>query len=33
MIGALTISRMVTDPELSTEILRETEKSLTATRS
>ena len=28
MIGALTVSRMVTDPELSTEILKEAEKSL-----
>jgi TetR/AcrR family transcriptional repressor of nem operon len=28
MIGALTMSRIVTDPELSTEILRETQKSL-----
>ena len=28
MIGALTMSRMVTDPELSAEILREAEKSL-----
>jgi TetR/AcrR family transcriptional repressor of nem operon len=33
MIGAVTISRMVTDPELSAEILREAEKSLTAARS
>ena len=30
MIGALTVSRMVTDPELSTEILKEAEKSLEA---
>jgi TetR/AcrR family transcriptional regulator, transcriptional repressor for nem operon len=29
MIGALTMSRIVTDPELSAEILREAEKSLT----
>ena len=29
MIGAMTMSRMVTDPELSAEILREAEKSLT----
>ena len=29
MIGALTMSRMVTDPELSAEILREAKKSLT----
>jgi TetR/AcrR family transcriptional regulator, transcriptional repressor for nem operon len=28
MIGALTMSRMVTDPELSAEILREAKKSL-----
>jgi TetR/AcrR family transcriptional repressor of nem operon len=33
MIGALTMSRMVTDPELSAEILQEAEKSLTAARS
>ena len=33
MIGAVTMSRMVTDPELSAEILREAEKSLTAARS
>jgi hypothetical protein len=32
MIGAVTISRIVTDPELSVEILRGAEKSLTATR-
>jgi TetR/AcrR family transcriptional regulator, transcriptional repressor for nem operon len=31
MIGALTMSRMVTDPELSAEILREAKKSLTKT--
>jgi TetR/AcrR family transcriptional repressor of nem operon len=30
MIGAVTMSRMVTDPELSAEILREAEKSLIA---
>jgi TetR/AcrR family transcriptional regulator, transcriptional repressor for nem operon len=30
MIGAMTMSRMVTDPELSAKILREAEKSLTA---
>ena len=29
MIGALTMSRVVTDPELSAEILKEAEKSLT----
>ena len=28
MIGALTMSRIVTDPELSAEILKEAEKSL-----
>jgi TetR/AcrR family transcriptional repressor of nem operon len=28
MIGAVTMSRVVTDPELSAEILREAEKSL-----
>ena len=33
MIGAVTMSRMVTDPELSAEILREAEKSLIAARS
>jgi TetR/AcrR family transcriptional repressor of nem operon len=33
MIGAVTMSRMVTDPELSAEILREAEKSLMAARS
>ena len=33
MIGALTMSRIVTDPELSAEILREAEKSLMAARS
>ena len=33
MIGAVTMSRMVTDPELSTEILREAQESLTAARS
>src|SRR6516164_8526797 len=33
MIGAVTMSRMVTDPELSAEILREAEKSLMASRS
>ncbi len=33
MIGAVTISRMVTDPELSAEILREAEKSSMAARS
>jgi TetR/AcrR family transcriptional repressor of nem operon len=33
MIGAVTISRMVTDPKLSAEILREAEKSLIAARS
>jgi TetR/AcrR family transcriptional repressor of nem operon len=33
MIGAMTISRMVADPELSAEILREAEKSLIAARS
>jgi TetR/AcrR family transcriptional regulator, transcriptional repressor for nem operon len=31
MIGALTMSRVVTDPELSAEILREAEKSLSKT--
>jgi TetR/AcrR family transcriptional repressor of nem operon len=31
MIGALTMSRMVTDPELSAEILREAKKSLSKT--
>ena len=31
MIGAMTMSRMVTDPELSAEILREAEKSLSKT--
>src|SRR5262249_21194171 len=33
MIGAVTMSRMVTDPVLSAEILREAEKSLMAARS
>src|SRR5215467_7831906 len=33
MIGAVTMSRMVTDPELSAEILREAEKTLMAARS
>jgi TetR/AcrR family transcriptional repressor of nem operon len=33
MIGAVTMSRIVTDPDLSAEILREAEKSLTAARS
>jgi TetR/AcrR family transcriptional repressor of nem operon len=33
MIGAVTMSRMVTDPELSAEILREAEKILAAARS
>ena len=33
MIGAVTMSRVVTDPELSAEILREAEKSLMAARS
>jgi TetR/AcrR family transcriptional repressor of nem operon len=33
MIGAVTMSRVVTDPGLSAEILREAEKSLTAARS
>jgi TetR/AcrR family transcriptional repressor of nem operon len=33
MIGAVTMSRMMTDPELSAEILRAAEKSLTAARS
>src|SRR5215470_483291 len=33
MIGAVMISRMVTDPQLSAEILREAEKSLMAARS
>jgi TetR/AcrR family transcriptional repressor of nem operon len=33
MIGAVTMSRMVTDPELSAEILREAEKSLVAAQS
>jgi TetR/AcrR family transcriptional repressor of nem operon len=33
MIGAVTMSRMATDPELSAEILREAEESLTAARS
>jgi len=33
MIGALTMSRVVTDPGLSAEILRAAEKSLTAARS
>jgi TetR/AcrR family transcriptional repressor of nem operon len=33
MIGAVTMSRVVTDPELSTEIIREAEKSLMAARS
>jgi TetR/AcrR family transcriptional repressor of nem operon len=33
MIGAVTMSRLVTDPELSAEILREAEKSLMAARS
>jgi TetR/AcrR family transcriptional repressor of nem operon len=33
MIGAVTMSRVVTDPELSAEILREAEKSLTGARS
>ena len=33
MIGAMTMSRMVTDPELSAEILREVETSLIAERS
>jgi hypothetical protein len=32
MIGAMTMSRMVTDPELSAEILREAEKNLMAAR-
>jgi TetR/AcrR family transcriptional repressor of nem operon len=32
MIGALTISRIVTDPELSAEILREAEKQLVNSR-
>jgi TetR/AcrR family transcriptional repressor of nem operon len=32
MIGPVTMSRIVTDPELSAEILREAEKSLTAAR-
>ena len=31
MIGALTMSRIVTDPELSAEILREVKKSLSKT--
>ena len=31
MIGALTMSRVVADPELSAEILREAEKSLSKT--
>ena len=33
MIGAVTMSRVVTDPGLSAEILREAEKSLMAARS
>jgi TetR/AcrR family transcriptional regulator, transcriptional repressor for nem operon len=33
MIGAVTMARVVTDPELSAEILREAEKSLMAARS
>jgi TetR/AcrR family transcriptional repressor of nem operon len=33
MIGAVTMSRIVTDPELSAEILREAEKSVRAARS
>jgi hypothetical protein len=33
MIGAVTMARMVTDPDLSAEILREAEKSLMAARS
>ena len=33
MIGAVTMSRIVTDPKLSAEILREAEKSLMAARS
>ena len=33
MIGAVTMSRVVTDPGLSAEILREAEKSLVAARS
>ena len=33
MIGAVTASRLVTDPELSAEILREAEKTLMAARS
>jgi TetR/AcrR family transcriptional repressor of nem operon len=33
MIGAVTMSRVVNDPELSAEILREAEKSLMAARS
>ena len=33
MIGAVTMSRVVNDPKLSAEILREAEKSLTAARS
>jgi TetR/AcrR family transcriptional regulator, transcriptional repressor for nem operon len=33
MIGAVTMSRVVTDPALSAEILREAEKSLTEGRS
>jgi TetR/AcrR family transcriptional repressor of nem operon len=32
MIGALTMSRIVTDPELATEILREAEKQLVNSR-
>jgi TetR/AcrR family transcriptional repressor of nem operon len=31
MIGAVTMARMVTDPELSAEILREAEQSLSKT--
>jgi hypothetical protein len=33
MIGALTMSRIVTDPKLSAEVLREAEKSLADARS
>jgi TetR/AcrR family transcriptional repressor of nem operon len=33
LIGAVTMSRVLTDPELSAEILREAEKSLMAARS